>query len=437
MMTPLDYDIIIVGGGIPGLTLACGLRGCGLRIAVLEAQSAIQVGDRPRAYALSPLSAKIFQAMGLWKQLAPAMTHFPKVVLADGHCSHQVVFRPVDLGEPAVYHCAEHRILQQALQGQIATDPQITCHYQAWVQTVVYGEMAATVTVATEQGQQSLTTALVVAADGRRSPLRQGAGIKTDGWDYWQSCITAVVTPMQDHQNIAYERFWPGGPFAILPLPHNCCQVVWVLPHAEAEAIAALPPEQFLGAMAQCYGDHSGSLRLLSQPLVFPARLMHSRRYYRPRLVLLGDAAHHCHPVGGQGLNLGIRDAATLAQLLLKAREQNQDLGHVRVLRRYGRRRHLENWFILLFTDVLNRVFSNNWWPMVIGRRWVLWLMKYWSPLRRVMLHLMTGLWGDRLFKFVVPEKIDPTEPKVLEVHEPNTPIDPAKTSRKIGQINN
>jgi 2-octaprenyl-6-methoxyphenol hydroxylase len=406
-MSGSNYDVIIVGGGIPGLTLACGLRGSGLRVAVIEAESEQAVADRPRAYALSPLSARIFRTIGIWEQIAPAIAHFPQVILSDADYPHRVLFTPADLGEPAVYYCAEHRVLQTALRRQASSDPHITCSYETRVQTVTYSdaprrrwrEHLAEVILETGQGQQHLSASLVVAADGARSFVRQQAGIKTDGWNYWQSCITAFVSPAQSHQNIAHERFWPDGPFAILPLPDNRCQIVWVAPHQEAEAIAALPPDQFIAAMQNRYGDHSGSLTLLSKPLVFPARLMHSRRYYQPRLALLGDAAHHCHPVGGQGLNLGIRDAATLAQVLLTAQQQQQDLGDVRVLQRYGRRRRFENWVMLLFTDILNRSFSNRWWPMVVLRRGVLRLMIGWSPLRRLMLHLMTGLWGHSLPK--------------------------------------
>ena len=396
-MSVSHYDLIIIGGGIPGLTLACGLRGAGLRIAVVEAQAAAQVSHHPRAYALSPLSAKIFNAIGIWEQIAPAITHFPQVVLSDADYPHRVIFTPADIGESAVYYCAEHRVLQTVLQRHAATDAHITCYYGTRMQTVTYGAQWAEVSVTTGQGQQTLTASLVVAADGINSRVRQQAGIQTDGWNYWQSCVTAFVSPAQSHQNIAYERFWSSGPFAILPLPDNRCQIVWVAPHQEAEEIAALPPDQFMAAMQKRYGDHSGSLTLLSKPLVFPARLKHSRRYCQPRLVLLGDAAHHCHPVGGQGLNLGIRDAAMLTQVLLTAKQQQQDLGNIRVLRRYGHRRRIENWVMLLFTDILNRTFSNHWQPIMVLRRWMLRLMIGWSPLRRLMLRLMAGLWGTQV----------------------------------------
>lgn len=410
-MSTSHFDLIIVGGGISSLTLAGGLRGSGLRIAVIEAQSEAAVGDRPRAYALSPLSAQIFRSLGIWEQISPAITHFPKVILSDADYPHQVEFTPADLGEAAVYYCAEHRVLYKALQRQVAPDPQIVCYYETRVRDVIYGDPVVEVIVETDRRRQPLSAPLAIAADGMNSSLRQQTGIQTDSWDYWQSCITVFVAPSHSHQNIAYERFWSSGPFAILPLPQNRCQIVWIAPHHEAHAIAALPPDQFLAAMQQRYGNHSGALRLLSKPLVFPARLMHCRRYYQPRLALLGDAAHHCHPVAGQGLNLGIRDAATLAEVLLSAKQQQQDLGDIKVLQRYGRHRRLENWVMLLFTDILNRTFSNHWWPIVVFRRWVLRLMIHWSPPRRWMLRLMTGLWGRYR-----PKSIPSNEPSLSEI---------------------
>lgn len=406
-MSELTYDLIIVGGGIPGLTLACGLRDSGLRVAVIEAQAEDRVDDRPRAYALSPLSAKVFQTVGIWDRVAPDISHFPRVVLSDADYAHRIMFAPEDLGEPSVYYCAEHRILQMALRHQASADPHITCYYDARVQEVTYGDSSAEAIIETKQGQLRLSAPLVVAADGANSRVRQQAGIETDGWNYWQSCITAFVSPARSHQDIAHERFWPDGPFAILPLPDNRCQIVWIAPHEEAKALVALPPNEFMAAMQERYGEHSGSLTLLSEPLVFPARLMHSRRYYQPRLALLGDAAHHCHPVAGQGLNLGIRDAAMLAQVLSGATQQQQDLGDVRVLRRYGRRRRFENWVMLLFTDILNRTFSNRWLPMMVLRRWVLRLMAGFPPLRCVMLRLMTGFWGTPLDRLVREPTVD------------------------------
>ncbi|MEG4807006.1 FAD-dependent hydroxylase [Microcoleus sp. F8-D3] len=388
-----SYDAVIIGGGIAGLTLACGLRSSGLNIAIIEAQSAQQGTERPRAYALSPLSARIFRDLGLWEQIAPAIAHFPKVVLSDADYPYRVEFLPEDIDEPAVYYCAEHRVLLAALQRQIEAAANITTYYETQVVEVCYKADSAELLLSNGQTERSqIQTQLVVAADGSRSQVREQAGIQTIGWNYWQSCITAFVSPSGPHQNIAWERFWAGGPFAILPLPENRCQIVWIAPHAEAEALVALPPDRFMAELQNRYGEQSGTLTLLSQPLIFPARLMQSKCYCSHRLVLLGDAAHVCHPVGGQGLNMGIRDAAALTQILQTT--QNQDLGSLAVLRRYDSWRRYESWVVLAFTDLLNRSFSNGWLPLVLLRRSLLHLMILWFPLRQMLLRLMTGLWG-------------------------------------------
>jgi 2-octaprenyl-6-methoxyphenol hydroxylase len=393
----VTYDIVIVGGGIVGLVLACGLQSSGLQIAIIDAKTPQQIADRPRAYALSPQSAQIFRALGLWEQIAPAIAHFPKVVLSDADYPHYVEFLPDDIGEPAVYYCAEHSVLAQALQQKVATSPTVTCWYETQFAEVSYGNDRATLMLNHSQQPErtvAVKAALVVAADGANSQLRLGDGIKTIGWDYWQSCVTAFVSPALPHQNIAYERFWSSGPFAVLPLPGDRCQIVWTAPHSEARAIAALPPTQFIAKMSHRYGNQAGDHILLSEPLVFPVRLVQSQTYCKPRLALVGDAAHCCHPVGGQGLNMGIRDAAALAQVLQTAQHRQQDLGSLVVLKSYDRWRRYENWLVLLMTDLLNRIFSNHWLPLVTLRRIVLHGMITWTPLRQLFLRLMTGLWG-------------------------------------------
>jgi 2-octaprenyl-6-methoxyphenol hydroxylase len=247
-----------------------------------------------------------------------------------------------------------------------------------------------------KQGEatQRIRTSLLVAADGARSPIRQQAGIRTRGWQYTQACVVAFIQPEKSHHNTAYERFWSSGPFAILPLPNNLCRIVWTAPRAEAEAILALSDEDFLPRLQQRYGDQMGQLSLVGQRSLFPVQLMHSTRYTLPRLVLIGDAAHCCHPVGGQGVNLGFRDAAALAEILTTAIKARQDIGSEAVLRRYGRWRQAENLIILGFTDLLVRMFSNHFLPLVVVRRLGLEGMRWIAPLRQLALRLMTGLTG-------------------------------------------
>jgi 2-octaprenyl-6-methoxyphenol hydroxylase len=205
-----------------------------------------------------------------------------------------------------------------------------------------------------------------------------------------------VIRPEKSHGNIAREHFWSSGPFATLPLPDNRCQIVLTAPHAEAKRWLEVDETTFLAELDRRYAGQLGQLELVSDRLLFPVQLMQSDRYASPRLALVGDAAHCCHPVGGQGLNLGIRDAAVLAQVLQKAQQQGKDIGTLAVLQRYERWRQGENLVILGFTDILDRCFSNNWLFLVTLRRLGLRLMKQVRPLRAIALRLMTGLSGYR-----------------------------------------
>ena len=392
----LDYDLVIVGGGIVGLTLACSLQQTGLTIAVLEAQTPEAAAARRRAYAMSPLSADIFKGLGLWADIGSAITHFKRVRLSDADYGQAVEFRPQDLGRDAVYYAAEHHILMGALQNRLHQNGAINMLSQTRVSQVNYQPNWVDLTLEQTGQTRSLRTRLVVAADGAKSALRQQAKISTVGWRYWQSCITAVLAPEKSHEDTAYERFWPSGPFAILPLPNGHCQIVWTAPQAEAEAIMQLPKSEFMAALKQRYGNQMGELELVSEPLLFPVQLMQSRHYTRSRLALIGDAAHCCHPVGGQGLNMGIRDAAALAQVLQTAQSQGEDLGSTVVLQRYDRWRRRENWAVLGLTDFLNRSFSNRWWPLVAMRRAGIMVLQTLVPLRRLALRLMAGFFGHR-----------------------------------------
>jgi 2-octaprenyl-6-methoxyphenol hydroxylase len=251
-----------------------------------------------------------------------------------------------------------------------------------------------TVNIKVDSENRTIRSKLLVAADGSRSPIRQAAGIKTKGWKYWQSCIVAFVRPEKSHNYTAYEKFWTSGPFAILPLPENRCRIVWTAPHEEAKALCALSDEEFLAELTKRYGEQMGKLELLGDRFIFQVQLMQSDRYVLPRLALVGDAAHNCHPVGGQGLNLGIRDAAALAEVIQTAHQAGADIGKIAVLKKYEQWRKKENLTILGFTDLLDRVFSNNILPVVIIRRLGLWFMQRVPMLKIFTLKLMIGLKG-------------------------------------------
>lgn len=390
----LAVDVAIVGGGIAGLTLAVALRYSGLQVAVIEAQSAEQSASRRRAYALSLTSGEIFRQLGVWGDIAPHITHFQNVRLSDADYPQVLEFHPEDSDTEAVYYGAEHGVLMAALQQAAQASETLSYLDSTTVTAVDRQPHKVRLELQTATGVRYLQAPLLVAADGMKSPLRQQANIRSFGLRYWQSCITAVLKPELPHQETAYERFWPSGPFAILPLPGNRCQIVWTAPHQEAATIMEMSPDQFMAALQQRYGKQMGQLTLMSKPLMFPVQLMQSHSYVQPRLALIGDAAHCCHPVGGQGLNMGIRDAAALAEVLAIAHRQKADLGSLAVLRRYSRWRQLENTLILSLTDFLTRCFSNRIWPVMAVRRLGILILRNVPSLRRLALRVMTGRFG-------------------------------------------
>ena len=389
-----DYDLAIVGAGIIGLTLACALKDSGLSIVLIEAKPYSVAAMKGQAYAVHLSSKLILEGIGIWDKILPQIEFFRKVRLSDADYPGVVEFQPTDLGTDVLGYVAEHQALLTPLQEFMQQCANVKYMCPAEVVQTEYQPDQVEISLNIEGETRTIRTRLIVAADGARSRIRSDAGIKTQGWQYWQSCIVAFVKPEKPHNNIAYERFWSSGPFAILPLPGNRCRIVWTAPHAEAKALVALDDEQFLAELSRRYGDQMGELQLEGSRFVFPVQLMQSDRYVLPRLALIGDAAHCCHPVGGQGLNMGIRDAATLAQVVQSAYNQGEDLGSLQVLKRYERWRKRENLTILGFTDLLDRVFSNNFLPVAIARRLGLLILNQIHPVKKYALQLMTGLRG-------------------------------------------
>lgn len=389
-----DYDLAIVGGGIVGLTLACALKDSGLSVVLLEAKPYSVAAAKGQAYAVSLLSSRIFKGIGVWEKILPQIATFRHIRLSDADHPGVVQFQPADLGTEALGYVAEHQALLTPLQELLQECSNVS--YLCPVEVVKTQYDPASVEIALKVGGEfrTIRTRLIVAADGARSRIRTWAGINTRGWQYWQSCIVAFVKPEKPNNDTAYERFWPSGPFAILPLPGNRCRIVWTAPHEEAKALVALNDEQFLAELSRRYGDQMGRLELDGDRFFFPVQLMQSDHYVLHRLALIGDAAHCCHPVGGQGLNMGIRDAAALAQVLQEAHNQSEDIGNLPILQRYERWRKQENLTILGFTDLLDRMFSNTWLPVVLIRRLGLLMLSRVRPVKTYALKLMTGLRG-------------------------------------------
>ncbi|PSB52699.1 2-octaprenyl-6-methoxyphenyl hydroxylase [Chamaesiphon polymorphus CCALA 037] len=395
-MPQLDYDLAIVGGGIIGNTLAVALQNSGLRVVSIESQAQSISIAKSRAYVLSMLSGQIFEGLGVWEEVLPQIAQFSQIQISDADYAGVVKMYPQDLGRSTLGYAASHEVLLTALQNKLRSAANITVMCPAQVVEVKYTPTGAEITIQTPDTETptKIRTSLVIAADGAKSSLRERAGIATAGWNYWQSCITATVTPAQPHQNVAYERFWYAGPIGVLPLADGRCQVVWTVPHQQAEELRDLPESEFLARLEHCTGGLLGKLELDSQRWLFPVKLMQSKNYIADRLALIGDAAHCCHPVAGQGMNLGIRDAAALAEILVAAHQSGEDIGSKAVLQKYANWRKPENWVILAFTDFLDRMFSTSLLPIVIIRRFGLFLLDRIPGFKYLALRLMTGLAG-------------------------------------------
>jgi 2-octaprenyl-6-methoxyphenol hydroxylase len=398
----IDFDIAIVGGGIVGTTLACSLKDSSLKVAIIETQTPSLAAAKKQAYALSLMSGMILESIGVWQQILPKITTFEQVNLCDGDYPKIVQFHRQDLGntgkmpvpKSALGYVGEHGILLTALQEYLEKLPNFSWICPAEVERVKYYENRAEVEIKINGETRNIHTKLLVAADGARSHIRTEANINTQGWKYWQSCIALTIKTENPHNNIAFERFWPSGPMGVLPLPENRYQVVWTAPHAEAKSLTELDQTEFLQLLEKRTGGLLGRLELVSDRYLFPVQLMQSESYALPRLALIGDAAHCCHPVGGQGLNMGIRDAAALAQTLVLAHNQGEDIGNLTVLKRYENWRKKENFIVLGFTDFLDRLFSNTWLPIVAFRRFGLWSLRTIPLVKLLALRIMTGLFG-------------------------------------------
>ncbi len=307
-----QFDVAIAGGGIVGLVLAAALKGSGLKVAVIEALPKEKALEKPQAYAISLLSGKILAGLGVWDSIKNAVGHFDRIQISDNDYSGTVPFTKEDVNEGELGHVAEHPVILQALENCVETANNITWFRPAKLISFTNNGEQQQITLQQGETQLQIQTKLLIGADGARSQVRSQAGIQTKGWKYWQSCVAFTIQHQAKSNNTAFERFSDTGPMGILPLPGDRAQIVWTMPHGQAQTLANSSVENFVEQLKQRIGDRLGEFHLVSPRRLFPVQLMQSNRYVQPRLALVGDAAHCCHPVGGQGLNMGIRDAAAL-----------------------------------------------------------------------------------------------------------------------------
>ena len=391
------YDIIIVGGGMVGAACGLALGGSGLRVAVVEARAA-QPYDAAaptdlRVSAITQASQRIFAALDVWPTIAARrISAFREMRVWDAAGSGAIHFDSADIGTATLGWIIENQVIQSALWEGLATQNNIEVLCPALPVDVSFDEGAARVVL--DDGR-TLSTQLLVAADGADSRVREMAGIATQGWQYDQQGVVATVTPQRSHQDTARQRFLPEGPLALLPLGDGRCSIVWSTAPEQAERLLALDETAFCHELSVASDGVLGEILATGPRAAFPLRLQHARDYVRPRLALIGDAAHCVHPLAGQGVNLGLLDAAALAEVLLDARQAGRDIGVLKTLRRYERWRKGDNLLMMGIMDGFKRLFGATWSPLRYARNAGLNLTDHLQPVKNLIMRRAMGLEGD------------------------------------------
>jgi 2-octaprenyl-6-methoxyphenol hydroxylase len=394
------WDVMIVGGGTVGLALACALAdalGPGGRIGLVDPAPPDGAPAAPdaRASALSAASKRLLDALGIWSAVAPHAEPVAAVDITDSSLGD--LFRPVLVsydnsvqgGEPATYIVENERLRSAVLDG-MERRPGI-----ARISGVVEGWNPAEQGIVSLADGCTLRAALVVAADGRSSRLREAAGIGVVGWRYPQVGIVTIVAHDKPHRSRAVQHFLPAGPFAILPLRGNRSCITWTEEESRGQAILALDDAGFLEEAEQRFGYRLGRIELAGPRGAWPLAMHLARALVADRLALVGDAAHLVHPIAGQGLNLGLRDVAALTEVVADAARLGLDVGSGVVLARYERWRRTDSAMSAAAFDALNSLFSNDWTLLRTARDAGLRLVDRMPGLKQLLVTEAAGLTGQ------------------------------------------
>ncbi|MDQ2694947.1 MAG: UbiH/UbiF/VisC/COQ6 family ubiquinone biosynthesis hydroxylase [Pseudomonadota bacterium] len=394
-MSACDYDIAINGGGMVGAALACALGDGPWRVALLETARLPPPGPEVdlRVSAITLASQRFFQTLGAWE----AMTHirvgpFREMHVWDATGPGQIHFTSAAVGEAQLGWIIENRVIQAALLERCQSFANVQLLCPAALETAAVD--ADGVALLLEDGRQ-FSARLLVGADGANSRVRRLAGIEVGGWGYDQKAVVSTVRTEQSHRETAWQRFLPDGPLAFLPLPDGCCSIVWSTAPDRADALLHMDDKSFAQALGEAFAWRLGEIIDVGRRGAFPLRLLHARAYVKPRIALIGDAAHVVHPLAGQGVNLGLLDAAALAEVLTDADRRAADPGALKVLRRYERWRKGDNLLMQGVLDGFKRLFGSD----LAMVRWLrnagLTLTDTATPVKQALIRRAMGLAGD------------------------------------------
>jgi 2-octaprenyl-6-methoxyphenol hydroxylase len=392
-----SFDVIIVGGGLAGGLAAVALAHEGFSCALIDAADPSAMRTEAfdgRTTALAYACARVYRRLGLWDAVKSEAEPIRDILVSDGKLGRagkpgavspfhlHFDSRELENGEPLGW-IIENRHLRRAIYDAIAATKGISLFAPATRTQSTFDKGAAVVELA---DGRHLTAPLVIAADGRQSPLRGEAGIRINAWNYRQTGIVVSVAHEKPHHGVAQEFFLPSGPFAILPLTNNRSSLVWTERREAAAAYLALDDDAFLSAVRERFGPYLGELSLASPRWGYPLALHLAQSYVAPRLALIGDAAHAVHPIAGQGYNLGVKDIAALADVLRETRDVGLDIGSMAALEQYQRWRRFDSTILSFGMDALNRLFSNDIAPLRLARDVGMGAVNSVAPLRRLFM---------------------------------------------------
>jgi len=390
------YDVAIVGGGLAGLSMAVALGKAGLLVAVVDRDNpadAVTAEYDGRSIAVAYASWQLFKAIDAWQYMKADAQPMQNIMITDGNAPVFLKFEHDDVGADPFGYMVEMRHLRAGLAKAVATCPSVTLIAPKSVDHLDVEPGHASIVL--EDGE-SLQARLAIAADGRASPLRQAAGIKTTNADYDQTGIVTTIEHEHDHEGVAYEHFLPAGPFAILPLKGKRSSLVWAEKPVVAKAILGLDDDAFNQEIVKRMGDLLGDVRSVGPRFSYPLTLQLANSFYAERMALIGDAAHGIHPIAGQGINLGWRDVAALAELIVDAHRSGQDIGGSDVLAQYERSRRMDTLIMAGATDVLDRLFSNDIGPIRLVRDIGLAAVNRLGPAKRFFMNQARGAGGKQ-----------------------------------------
>lgn len=401
------YDAVIAGGGFAGGTLALALSRLApktFRVALVDAKPRTATAERDaRGLALSAAATRLLDAVGLWPALAPKAQPIESIEVTDsplnaGLRPHFLGFdTELNTGAPSAY-LVEAGELLSAISDAVAAEPSVDVFAPDSIEDF---ESDAFGMRAHLSSGTTLQAPLLVGADGKRSRLRERAGIKCIGWSYPQSGIVATVAHEHPHNGKAVQHFLPAGPFAILPLTGNRSSIVWTEEAATAKTLMAGDEAAFAAELMRRFGQRLGAISLEGRPQSFPLSFQVARSFVGKRLALIGDAAHVVHPLAGQGLNIGLRDVAALTEIIVDTLRLGLDIGSAVTLERYQRWRRFDSAFSGTVMDAMNRLFSNDSAPLRAIRDLGLGIVDRAPPLKRFFVREAAGATGDvpRLMK--------------------------------------